>query len=197
MKIKDIIANVDKSRKFKDDVCLYTLAEDEFNIQIDNYDYNQDKIVSYYFGSWYCTDQYVGYKVYFMDDVAVAVSKQTARRADEIFEWVSKEAYYKVRDHLLSLMSEPEHHFTICDIEQELGDGYTINFNSQLLDYHRKIANLNGELVNISERHRGSGFNEQNQYQPSLVRVYHQDGREEWVEVGKLTFPFNVNEINK
>lgn len=51
----------------------------------------------YWLKTWYCTDTWVGYRAWFLDDELVAMTYQAGRKYDEEFSWVSKEAYDKSR----------------------------------------------------------------------------------------------------
>jgi hypothetical protein len=194
MLLRDLINSVDKSDKFKDQVCLYTFAEEQLNMSLYNW-VEQERFVAYFVGSWYCTDTFVGYRVYFLDDEPVALSSQLGRKSDENFEWVSLEAYNKVFQFAKTFMDEPEPNITFCNLDEdlaEIGDGYSIKYNSQLFDYHLTIPKLNGEPVTIIEKHKGNDYNAEGQYEPSLVLIERQDGSKQCIEVGDLTFPFNT-----
>ncbi len=47
--------------------------------------------------NWVCTDTTVGLRFYFLGDECVCASFQPGRKCDEQFEWVSQEAYNKVK----------------------------------------------------------------------------------------------------
>lgn len=191
MKIKDIINKVDK--KHKDDVFIGQIAE-QLGIDVYNWD-DQDRLTSYYIGNWYCTDTYVGYKVYFLDDEPVMVSSQTARKNDEHFEWLSKEAFMKVKDYILSFKENDEYEFDLVDLNEDIGETYKIHYHGALFDYHKNIPLFNGVNVSIIEYNEGQGFNEKKQYNPSLVKVkFHESDKTQWVELKELDFPFNINE---
>lgn len=191
MKIRDIINKVYKSKQFEDGVSLYDLASSEFNLDID-YCGDQNRLMSYFIGNWYCTDSYVGYKVYFFDDEPVAVSSQTGRKMNEDIEWISAESYNKVRDYILTFFEHKVPNISLCDLDEELGDSYKIEYHSQLFDYHKTIAKYEGDSVQIIEFHKGTGFNELEQYQPSLVKIKMPDKSEKWLEVKELDFPYNT-----
>ena len=191
MKIRDIIKIVNKDKKFTDTIYIGDIARKEFNIDnADNYD-DQTRLISYYVGNWHCTDSTVGYKVYFFDGVPVAISSQLGRKQDENIEWFSKEAYNTVKDYVVSFVVYHDS-IAICDMDEELRDSYRIHYNSQQYEYNKAIPTFNKEGVKIVESHRGTGYNDKRQYEPSLVRIEFADGRTEWVEVKELEFPYNV-----
>ena len=76
MKLKDIVAKINKSPQFRNEVYIEDIAK-EFGLEDSvNYNSTPERLTSYYFNHWFCTDKEVGYKVYFLDDIAVAVSYQ-------------------------------------------------------------------------------------------------------------------------
>lgn len=190
MKIRDIVKVVNKSKQFEQMVHISDIAE-EMNINVNNYD-DQRRLISYYFGDWYCTDSHVGYRVYFFDDEPVAISSQIGRKQNVDIEWLSKDAYMKVREYVLTFEEVQEQHINLCDMDQDLGDTYKISYHSQLYDYHKSIPLLNGINVKITEYDPGKKFNDKKQYEPGLVKIQFDDGRTEWIELEKLDFPYNV-----
>lgn len=147
MKLIDIANKIDKSQQNEDWVDVTEIGE-ELNIDMSYVE--QDRIKCYWVGNWYCTDSYVGYRMYFLDDEPVAFSVQNGRKCSEDFNWFSLEAAAKVREYLLSLMSEEDKlTVTICDINEDIGDTYKIEFNGQILNSDR--VSLNNEKVEIAE----------------------------------------------
>src|SRR5690242_12506049 len=139
MKLSEIIKNLDRSEKNSSYVDICELATREFDLNA--YIHSESKeLTCYYFLNWYCTDTYVGGRVYFLNDEPVATSWQNGRKMSEEIYWVSKEAYNKVRDHILTLINEVDKTINIVDLEEEWGIGYEISFGSQLLTkkvYHK------------------------------------------------------------
>ncbi len=65
MKIKEIIKKINKDPKFKDEILIGDFANKAFDIDV--YHWNkQEVLTAYWIGNWYCTDTYVGFKVYFL-----------------------------------------------------------------------------------------------------------------------------------
>ncbi len=133
MKLKDIIANVDKSEKNSDYVNLEELANE---VGINQWLSTPDdcRIKSYFFFKWYCTDTYVGGRVYFLDEKPVAVSWQSGRKCSEVFEWISQELFNEVHKYIVSLMepAKPEI-ISLADLEEDWGIGHKVEYGSQLL----------------------------------------------------------------
>lgn len=71
MNIIKISKRTNKSRDNESWVDIPELGN-EFNLYLDHVE--QNRLKSFWLGNWYCTDTRVGYKIYFLDDEAVAVS---------------------------------------------------------------------------------------------------------------------------
>jgi hypothetical protein len=189
MKIKDIIANVKKDKDFQDKIFIGDFAEKFFDLNyIQNWD-DQDNLTAYYFANWHCTDKTVGYKVYFYEGEPVAVSEQTGRKSSEEIEWISKEAFKKVKDYIMSFAEEFEPPITLVNLEQECGYDYFVQFYTQMYDYHKNNALYNGDTVKITGYK--DSFND-GKYHPEIVEIEFQDGSKIWVETKELRFKFNV-----
>lgn len=148
MKVIDIANNIDKSERNEDWVSIESLA-DEFGIR-GNFA-EQDKLKSYWVGYWYCTDSWVGYKIYFLNDEPVCFSSRLGRKCDNDIEWFNKELAIKTRDYIISLLTydEEEMNISYCDINEDVGDGYRIYYNTQVLDWSK--ATLDNEPVKFIE----------------------------------------------
>lgn len=186
MKLIDIANKIDKSKKNESHINI-TDFDSEFNINLDYY-IEQDRLKAYYIGNWYCTDSYVGCRMYFFDDEPVAISFQQGRKFDEEFSWFSKDNALKVRDYLLSLMprGNDDLDFTICDLGNDIGEGYSIEFNSQILNSDK--ATYKGDPIKIIERIRetpdyGLG---------SLLKVQLLNSEEIIINVKDIEFKFNL-----
>ena len=137
MTLQQIIDNVDRSDTNYNEAYTENLFT-EFDMEYRWFDYNKEMpLKSYWFEKWYCTDTWVGKKVFFLDDIPVAVSFQDGRKCDENFLWMNAELKDKVYQHLMSLPSMPEEDFTDYldkeSLDDEWGDGYTLEFSSQFL----------------------------------------------------------------
>ena len=146
MKLKHIVANICKeqwnSRSVDSDPFIEYLS-----ISSDG-DWNklQTRLNFYYFASWYCTDSYVGLGVYYLDDQPVAISSQTGRKSDENIEFVSIEAAKKLKQWFVECnFVDPEPELPIVsdpDWEEDLGEGYNIEFVSQLYHFNEKVNQI-------------------------------------------------------
>ena len=151
MKLKEIIANLDKSDK---NSCYPDIDRMINDMGIYGYiSENADRLKGYYFLNWQCTDTFVGGRAYFFDDVLVATSWQNARKSYEDFQWVSKDAYKTVKNYLLSLIEENEPHIDIVDLEEEFGVGYPVSYGSQIIT-DSVIYKPTGETVKVKKTYR-------------------------------------------
>lgn len=183
MKLIEIANRVDKS---KDNEAWVNISEigEEFNLDIDYVE--QDRLKSYWVGNWYCTDTWVGFKIYFLDNEAVAFSMQPARKSDEEFHWFSKELALKVKKYLLTLLIDEKMYINICNINEDLGDSYKIQFNSQILSCNKPM--LNGEEITILERVRY-----ENDYGIDReLKIQLKTGEEKIVNIEDLDFKYYV-----
>lgn len=135
MKIRDIINNVVRTKDNEEWLDTQEIAQ-EFELFNIPYSYNDDEkpLKAYWAAHHLCTDTWVGIRVYYFHDKPVAISQQTCRKGDEDFEWVSEESYKSVRNWLLSLSEEEDVRYKITDLDEDMGDGYRMNYPSQILD---------------------------------------------------------------
>ena len=185
MKLIDIAKRIDKSKENEPYIDIVELGE-ELNVECGYVE--QDRVRAYWIGNWYCTDSYVGYRMYFLDDKPVAVSIQQGRKCDETFEWFSKELALKVRDYLISIMlnNTEEFNFKLCDINEDLGDSYKISFNSEILNPER--ATYNGEPIKILERIKENpdwGIDQQ-------LKIELSDTEQKIIDINEIDFKFNL-----
>lgn len=182
MKLRDIAKKIDKSKKNQDEVDISNISEE---LDINFYGWiEQDRLVCYWIGNWYCTDSWVGYRMYFLDDEPVAVSTQNGRKSDEQFEWFGKETACKVRDYILSIIPKEELSIKLCSLDDDIGDSYKISFNTQVLDWSR--AKYEGEPIEFIERIRENpdyGIDQKS-------RVKLSSGEEIIVDIKDLDFAF-------
>jgi hypothetical protein len=175
MKLKEVIEKIDKS---KENECWVELTEIASEIGLNDYGYdNEERMKSYFYISWLCTDTRVGAKVYFLDDEAVCVSYQPARKADEHFEWISQEAFEKVRNYILNLISTPN--VSVVDLEQEVEEFFSVEFSEQMLT---KKAIYNSLPVEIVER-----YSYGDKWKQTLIKF--SDGKKELVTTKDIQIP--------
>jgi len=186
MKLIDIANKIDKSQKNESYVDIENFSS-EFDFDF-GFNLQQDKVKAYWIGNWYCTDSYVGYRMYFLDGEPVAVSTQTGRKSNEQFEWFSKELALKVKDYLISLMSKDENELNIklCDINDDIGDSFKINFNAEILNPER--ATYNSEAIEILEKIK----DEHNWGIGSQLRIKLLNEEEKIIDIKELDFKFNI-----
>ena len=185
MKLIDIVKRIDKSKGNESYIDIVELGE-ELNVECGYVE--QDKVKAYWIGNWYCTDSYVGYRMYFLDDEPVAVSSQIGRKYDETFEWFSKELALKVRDYLISIMSDitEEISLKLCNINDDIGDSYKISFNSEILNPEK--ATYNGEPIKILERIKENpdwGIDQQ-------LKIELPDNEQKIIDINEIDFKFNL-----
>lgn len=187
MKLIDISNKIDKSKQNEDWVDLQRLAE-QFGLYIDYQE--QDRFKSYWVGKWCCTDTWVGYKLYFLDNEPVGYSEQNSRKSDENIKWFSKELVIKVREYLVSLINNEDDNLNIeiCDINEDIGDSYKINYNDDVLDWSK--ATLNGENVKFIKRIR----REKDYGIDQEVQIELNTGDQKVVNVYDLDFKFNLQD---
>lgn len=155
MKLREIIERLDKSPK-NSNTCDVENLRSELGLQSDwetpeGFD---DRLISYWIDKHYCTDQWVGTLAYFFDGVLVAVSNQRARKSSEIFSWVSNVSLItRLRDYLVPILPPLEEEHDL-DLEEEWGDGYTVNFYCQLLT---EEGSYKGTAVTVIGHHK-SGY---------------------------------------
>lgn len=184
MKLIDIANSIDKSSSNEAHVDLEDLCH-ELDVDAAMY-VEQDRIKSYWVGNWYCTETYVGYRMYFFDDEPVAFSIQSARKNEENFRWFSKDVAIKVKNYLLTLIPTTDLYVETCDINEDIGEGFSINFNSQIL--HPEKATFNNEKVEIIERIKNSNYGTD-----SELKIRLSNGEEKIVDIEELEFGFHVN----
>ncbi|MED4848313.1 hypothetical protein [Bacillus atrophaeus] len=185
MKLIDIVNKIDKSKQNESEVDTQDIGRE---LGLDNVPYvEQDRLKCYWVGNWYCTDSYVGYRVYFLDNEPAAFSIQQGRKCEESFHWFNLELATKVREYLLSLTQEKELNISICDINEDIGDSYKIEFNAQILNFNR--AKLNNEKVEILEKIKHTSYGIDTE-----VKIKLPNGEEKHVDISDLDFDFHITE---
>lgn len=184
MKLKEIIDRIDRSQNNMDYIATCDIAE-EFEIYNCPYiDPEVSDLKAYWFRNWMCTDTVVGYKAYFLKDECVAVSVQQARKSDENFYWASKEAYYKVKEYLLSLIKEERDYIQLLNPEENIDETYKLDFGTELLYEHNTM--YNGQPVKVVEKIKDEYF------LCERVIIEFKDGTIKEVNVKELDIPINI-----
>lgn len=139
-----------KGEKYSDIADPTKLAE-EFGFY-DVYWDDKERLKESYFKVWYCTDQWVGGKVYFLDGEEVVVSYQSARKASEDFTFLSEETKDKVFKYILSLRQEDIPKVSILkesELDEEIDDWYSVNYAGEIM--HKTAWYYNSELEKDEE----------------------------------------------
>jgi hypothetical protein len=186
--IDKVIENDYDKRSGFDDLVMYFEYENDLDYKrVDS----QGRLFGAYLVGWYCTDTWVGMRVFVFDREVVAFSMQTARKNDEEFEFVSKEAYDKVKDFIRSFTNEPEDEVPLIDPEEKVLDSeyYKIEYEGQLIRHtFHHTAILDGETVTVPPKKILIDFKKYHILN-NKVNIIHNDGREEEVDVDRLKFP--------
>jgi hypothetical protein len=134
MKIAEIIKKLDKSEQNKG-FPKWDKFSNLFDFYFEpNYEKFENELASYFFAKWYCTDTWVGGRVYFLNNEPVAISSQLGRKSEEKIQFLSMEALYKVKDFMMKCCAEDNDYSTLLvDMDEDYGEGYKISYGSQLL----------------------------------------------------------------
>lgn len=188
VKLREIIAKIDKNSKNEASVKIEQLAQELGINYHDYYDSSKEdaRLKAYYIGHWCCTDSYVGHRAYFLDDVLVATSYQAGRKSDEDYYWVSKEAAISVKQFIETLTTDVLN-IEILDIDEDYGEGFFVNYSSQLLT-DTLIEKATGEKVIVVEKWRG--YDSIKDWENVLIKRI--DGSLEKVCLSTLLVPFNI-----
>jgi len=137
MNLLQLIFNVKKTPERESRIlgCYYNSFLKEVQLSegyIDLYSEDIPYLKAYFTDvNWLCTDDVVGIRAYYFQDELVAISSQPGRKYGEEFEWVSKEAYQKVRQYVADAIAKKE-----PDIEPKL-----IDFDFDMSSYQSRIDN--------------------------------------------------------
>jgi len=182
MKLRELIEIIDKSSANRENVDISCLASRVF----DNHDIpwvEQDRLVAYWLSCWYCTDTWVGIQAYFLDDEFVALSTKLARKSDTTFDWVSTDAFHKVKDFVESFAEDQSLKISILNAEEEFGDGYRVSYNTQILSHLK--ATLDGQPVKVVR-------SKEQDYHDFCSAEVVIDKKQQKVDVARLLFSYMV-----
>lgn len=188
MKLIDLVNNVDKSENNECTGIRYDLESfiNDLEYSPNNWSLSQPddniQLRCYWAANHICTDTWVGIRLYFLNDVFVALSTQNGRKCDEIIEWKDKESATAVLDFIKSI-DEPEEvpDFKPMNLDEDIGDGYPIEFTGQMLV---KEVLYNGELVKVTYDNTEGYKNFHN------IRVVGSDGVEKTIDVRDILVPW-------
>lgn len=188
MKLREVLENIDKSEKNSSWINLEEFAY-YFGLNFYLDDRKNERLKSYFFKNWYCTDQYVGGRAYYFDDKIVCISYQQSRGDSKHFEWVSKYNHDQVKNYLLSLLfDEDNEEIDICDLEIEVGDGYKVEYNSQFLT-HDVIFEPTHQEVKIIDKN-DEHFQKNENFQKVKIQFF--NGDEKIVNTNEILIPYNT-----
>jgi hypothetical protein len=182
MKLREIIARLDKSKNNEDYVSLDDLASE---LSLEGFFHSEnERIKSYWICRHLCTDTHVGVKAYFLDGELVCVSSQSARKSPEVFEWVSENTIKIVREYLLSLLGEDNYcGLYMLNLDRECGDHYELHYAEQFIKkdviWNDKPAKIVGRNTMVYDR------------TTPTVQI-EQGGNEFWVLPNEIKTPLNI-----
>ena len=188
MLLSEAIKRVDRSDSNHSDADAEKFSQ-EFGFHLSWNAKFEERVHGYWLWRWQCTDTWVGYRVYYMDDEPVCVSWQPARGSSENFEWVSKEVYNKVREFMLELLAEDlRAQPKFAELDEMLPElGYTVTYGSQLHFHNGKLAD--GTPVSVA-RVYGKRYEPPSEHW-STVDVKLPDGAvREKVPLSEIYFPY-------
>ena len=198
MKVKELISKIDIEAVKKSTISCFDLVDELMLDTRVSYDAIEDqtRLFSDFVNVHYCTDTWVGLKVYVFDDKVVAFSLQTGRKSDKVFYWISEESYKEVKAFCLTLCEpEEEGGINLIDMEEDVSseDGYRLSFSGQMIPHIHTTAKIDGKSVLVK-----GDADPTNRYLSKTVWVEYPDGstpnRFHWVkeEIEKLLFPYRL-----
>ena len=189
MKLRDAIKFVDKSRENSNSADIDTFAQavgiNEYLGWAKAWD---ERVHSYWLIRWLCTDTWVGARVYFFDDVPIAIGSQSARKSPEEIEFLSKESADSIYNFIRELAEAQKSGCNIVsDLECELPDFYDFELTDYFLE---KTGFVDGKPVKIVQReHWPDG---KRSYICHHCEVMFEDGEVRVVTAKEVKFPLRV-----
>lgn len=158
MKLKELIESIDKTQKgIEAEPSWYELS---LLFDIYGLSWSEDtRLKCYWLKCWKCTDTWVGWRVYFLDDEFVCCSSQMSRKSDENFEFKDNNSAIKIKDYLRSLMDYNNGiEVDLWDENQEIGEDYAVEYSGGLLStFHKKavheITKQEVEIIAAADNH--------------------------------------------
>lgn len=187
--LRQIISEIDFNNESLENDINWDNVTESLRIQ-DSIWVEQTRLRCFFYERWYCTDTWVGGRAYFLDEELVAVSYQIGRKWDEDIEYISKEAYDKVKSYVISLIEKEEPSFVPSilqdgELDKLVEDRYQVEFNSQIL---QKQGYYEDELVDIVRTNYDYG--DPNYFHGVKIRL--SSGKTKIVHVSELYFDYNT-----
>ena len=189
MNLKQIIEMVSKEKKHPQspdfESFCYALDMDERAYDWSKFD---SGLKGYFYVRWYCTDSWVGSRVYLLGDRPVAVSCQPGRKSNEEIGFLSKDCALSVRSFIEECMDQKEFDPPVVtghDLTSDLGEGYKVEYGSQILS-KEAVRESTGEVVKISKI--WGGYQDIKRW--GEVRVEYDDGMSSIVTTNDLIFKY-------
>lgn len=178
MKIKDIIQNINKEAF---DVPAWEELAQLFEIY--NLYWSEDKrLCNYVVKSWNCTDTWVGWYAYFLDDEFICFSTQNARKSSPSFKFISVDAKVKLKNYLQSLVEDNDRNIEYINIDDEIESTYKLDYSNQLISRFHKEAVYGNEKVIVIKVDR-SGKDVMIKFENSITKI---------VNITDLSFHYNT-----
>lgn len=134
MKLYEAIAKINKA----DIDSCYEIEMFTEALDISYYGYSdtiKERLKVVFLTKWMCTDSWVGTRVYFLDDIPVAISYQNARKSSECVDFLSENDVERMRQFIFALLAEDDSvgKNRVCNLDKEIGEYYNICYSDQLL----------------------------------------------------------------
>jgi hypothetical protein len=188
---RDVLARVDRSEKNSTDCNIEHLLQ-----AFDIHDYFWDetgeydrRIRGYWVVRWYCTDSWVGVRVYDFDGEPFAISIQTGRKMGEDFEFVSVEMAAKVRGFVRELMDGRARRLPLVNLDATFPETYRVEFGEQIID---KEGLYQGEPCTVVKTWGGYSKAEMDRWHDVQVRL--PSGEEKVISTDEYHMPVRVKE---
>ena len=186
MKLKEIIEKIDKSKPSK--VELYGFGYHNFNIGDCCGWFESDELVTYNISEWLCTDTHVGLKLYFLNDVPVAVGRKMFRKQTEHISWISEDLRMSVKKHIEETLDyQDDVEFDLVDLDDDYGDGYKMDFYNYYCKNKKCFYNKEEVIIIGGEDREGSTY-----FQNPIIQF--NNGETRVVEMSELLFPYFIND---
>jgi hypothetical protein len=141
------------------------------------------QLSAYWLIVWNCTNTWVGTSVLFLNDEPVAIRQMSCRKCPVCFHWISKEAYYNVKEEVLKIIKEnqKEPFINLIDTKEEFGETYHLQFADPI----QRTAIFGGEYVTLMGQDEKDWL-----HKLKIARV---NGKLETVLTSDLKFPIRIS----